>query len=97
MDEQDFLGFVSALGEEFCEALFPVVGRNDVVPQDGYEVFCRTFKQEPSPQMLTSLTESDLEQLRATCEEYLECQRITVGHMRSFVSRTLARWPVDAA
>ena len=83
MDEQDFLGFASALGEEFCEALFQVALRHDVVPQDGYEVFCRTFKQEPSPQMLTSLTESDLERLRATCEGYLECQGITVGLMRT--------------
>lgn len=97
MDEQEFLDFLSALGEEFCEALCPVVGRGGVVPQDGYEVCYRVFKREPSPQMLASLTDAQLEQLRAGCEEYLGCQGVTVGHVRSFVSRTLTRWPAPAA
>ena len=97
MDEQDFINFLSALGEEFCEALSPVVGWDKVVPQDGYEVFYRALNQKPSPQLLASLSESGLEQLRASCGEYLQCQNITVGHMRLVVSRTLARWRADGA
>ena len=93
MNEQDFISFLSVLGEEFCDTLSPIVGDEEVVPQDGYDVFYQTFKQEPSPTMLALLTETELEQLRTSCEEYLECEGITIAHMRSVVKQTLARWP----
>ena len=95
MNEQDCISFLSALGEEFCETLSPIVGDEDIVPQDGYEVFYRTSDQNPSPQMLALLTETELEQLRSSCEEYFECQGITIEHMRSVVAQTLSRWPAE--
>ena len=97
MDEQEYLDFLSALGEEFCEALCHATGQGGIVPQDGYEVCYRVFEREPDPQMLASLTDSDLEKLRAGCEEYLGRQGVTLDQIRSFVSGTLARWPAGAA
>jgi hypothetical protein len=97
MDEQDFIYSLSALGEEFCESLSPVVRFDNIVPQDSYEVFLRAFATTPNPQLLASLSETQLEQLRASCEEYFKCHEITIDHMRSIVSRTLSRWPMDAA
>jgi hypothetical protein len=94
MKKPNLIDFMTILGEEFCEALSPTVGWDELIPQDSYEIFCRTFNQKPSLQMLASLSESQLELLRINCEEYLECQNITVDHVRAFVAGTLARWPM---
>ncbi len=96
MDEQASVGFLIALGEEFCEVLSRVIGDDAIVPQDGYEIFYQTFHQKPRPTMLASLSEEAFEQLRANCEEYFECPGITLNHMRSITTQTLARWPVDS-
>ncbi|MBC7880032.1 MAG: hypothetical protein H7Y37_01750 [Anaerolineae bacterium] len=96
MEERNFADFVTIFGEEFCEALSPVVGWENITPQDSYEIFCSAFNQKPSQQMLSSLNESQLEHLRTTCKQHIEYQGITIDHVRSFVSGTLARWPVDS-
>lgn len=97
MKEENFISFLSSLGEEFCQTLHPVVGWEAVVPHDAYEIFYSTFRQEPNPQRLAALSQSQLEQWRTSCREYFECQDITVEHIHSIVSGTLARWPADVA
>jgi hypothetical protein len=93
MNEHDFNGFLIALGQEFCESLSAIAGSEDIVPQDANEVFLRTFGQNPSPQLLATLSESELEQWRAGWEMYFECRGISVDQMRRAVAQTLARWP----
>lgn len=93
-DDEQHLDFLSALGDEFSEALRPVA--SGIVPQDGYEVWLRAFEREPSPGLLAAMTDARLEQLRAAAEDYLECRGVTVEHVRTFVSRTLARWPAES-
>jgi len=95
MNEGLFLDFLGALGEEFSETLSPVVGSENIVPQDGYELFIRVFKQDPNPQFLRSLSELQMEQLRADCERYFECAGVSAEHVREAITRTLARWPTD--
>jgi hypothetical protein len=95
MSEEEFLDFLSALGEEFSETLSPVVGSENIVPQDGYELFIRVFKQAPNPHFLGALSESQMEQLRADCEKYFECAGVSVEHIREAITRTLARWSAD--
>jgi len=95
MDEQMKLDFLSALGEEFCEALSPPVPGDLIVPQVGYEVWLQTFDSDPTPAALAMLPDDELEQLRTTCVEYFECEEITREHVQQFISRTLARWPED--
>ena len=94
MDDQEYLYFLSALGDEFCDALRSVAGPHPLVPQDGYEVFLRAFDRDPTPEVLASLTAAEVEQLRAECEDYLECPGITTDHIRAFVAGVLVRWPV---
>jgi hypothetical protein len=96
MTEQDFRDFLVALGQEFCGALAAVHGAEEIVPQDAYEVFRKAFDVSPDPQFLASLSEAQLEQLRTAFEDYLECREILVEQLRKAVTRTLARWPVDA-
>jgi len=93
MTDQDFLDFLSALGQEFCTALSPPIPEEDIVPQDVYEVWLRVFGLAPSPEKLASLSESQLEQLRSECVRYFECPEVTAQHVGLAVARTLARWP----
>lgn len=97
MKEENFISFLSSLGEEFCQTMHPVVGWEAVVPHDAYEIFYSTFHQEPNPHRLAALSELQLEQWCASCGEYFECQDITVEHICSIVCGTLARWPPDVA
>ena len=95
MNEENAISFLSGLGEEFCQTLHPIVGWDAVVPHDAYEGFYSTFNQEPNPQRLAALSESQLEQWCAYCGEYFECQDITIEHIRSVVAATPARWPPE--
>jgi hypothetical protein len=91
MDEQDRLGFVTALGEEFCTVLDPVV-RSELCPQDGFEVFAKVLGNDFGPDELELLTDSQIEQLRTFGCRWLECASISDDHLREVVRRTLSRW-----
>jgi len=93
MNVNEFNGFLMALGQEFCESLNEIVGFENIVPHDAYEAFRRTFGRDPSPQLLATLSESELEQWRAQSEKYFECRGISVDQLRRTIARTLARWP----
>jgi len=95
MNGQPPLDFLTALGEEFCDALSPPVPEDLIVPQDAYEVWLRVFGRPPNPELLTCLLGPQLEQLRDECERYFECQSISVEHIRTTIARTLARWPAN--
>src|SRR5690348_12184683 len=97
MDEQKRLDFLAALGEAFCEELAPAVGWDNVTPQDAFEVFLRVLRQEPSPQILSSLSDLQLEQLRVGSEQYFECEGLTVAQICTIIARTLARHSLDNA
>lgn len=93
MTEDPPSDFLIALGQEFCDALSPPVPEDLIVPQDACEVWIRAFGRPPRPGLLASLSDAQLSLLRGACERYFECPSISVQHIRSAVSRTLARWP----
>jgi hypothetical protein len=95
MNDRHFLDFVTALGEEFCETLGPIVGFETISPHASYEVFRRVFREDPSPQFLAALTDEQWERLRAGWEEYFGQCGIAAAPIRQAVARTLARWPVE--
>lgn len=76
MNQENVISFLSGFGEEFCQTLHPMVGWDANVPPDAYEIFYSTFNQEPSPQRLAALSESQLKQWCTSCREYFECQGI---------------------
>ena len=90
MDEQDWYDFLSAFGEEFCEALPEAV---ECVPQDSFEIFKRVMQCDPTPELLAALSDTQFEQLRKGSEDYFEFQGITVEQIQNAVARTLGRWP----
>jgi hypothetical protein len=91
MDERRRLDFITALGDEFCIVLDPVVG-SELCPQDGYEVFAKILGKDFGPDTLRLVTESQIEQLRAFGCTWFECANVTNNHMREVVRRTLSRW-----
>jgi hypothetical protein len=91
------LDFLTALGEEFCEALSPPVPDDMIVPQDGYEVWRRAFGADPTPAALFALDAVGVERLQAECVRYFECLAVSTSAVRTAVSRTLARWPAPDA
>jgi hypothetical protein len=93
MTEDPSNDFFIAFGQEFCEALSPPVPENLIVPQDAYEVWIRAFGRPPSPDLLASLSYSQLSLLRDECGRYFECPSISVQNVMSAISRTLVRWP----
>ena len=89
--------FLTALCEEFCEALSPPVPDDLIVLHGGYEVWLRAFGTVPNPESLAALTTVRMEQLRVNCVGYFECPAVSEAHVRLAVSRTLARWPAKHA
>ena len=92
MNEQARLNFLTAFGEEYCEALAPAVGWDNIAPQDAFEVFLRVFQQEPSFQSLSSLSDTQLEELRVGSEKYFESAGIAIEQICKAVARTLTRF-----
>jgi hypothetical protein len=97
MNEHKRLDFLAAFGEEFRAGLWPIVGWENLVPQDAFAVLLRVQRQEPTPQLLSSLSDLELEQLRVESERYFECEGLTVAQIRKVIARTLARHPPDTA
>ena len=91
MSEQDRLGFLTALGEEFCTVLDPIVG-TEICPQDGQEVFFRVLGFNFGVAALQSLSESQIADLSSVACKYLECTNVTDDHLRDVIRRTLKRW-----
>ena len=92
MEGRQRLDFLSAFGEEFCNSLSPTIGEDDIAPQGAYEVVLRALGNIPSPEMLGSLFEEQIEQIHAECRRYFEDDRITIDQIRFAVERTIARW-----
>ena len=94
MNDQERLDFVAAFGDEFCDALRNSVGQDGVVPQDGFEVCVRVFQEEPSPILLSALSDDQLERLRVESMKYFETDGIAIEQIRRAIARTLARFPI---
>jgi len=84
----DELGLLSTLGREFCAVLGDFIP--DLCGQDAYEVFSSALEGEVSVYKLRSLSDADVEALRAACESSLECQSVTSDHIREIVRATVA-------
>ena len=94
MSENDYNGFLIALGEEFSTAL-QIDRELDICSQDAYEVWLRAFGQRPTPKALACLDSVGLERLRTEFQTYLEIAGLTVDRIEQAVARTLFRWPPE--
>jgi hypothetical protein len=90
MTQHNRLDFITALGEEFCTILGPVVAV-EISPQDGYELFAKVLGNDFGPDVLRNLPNSKVGELRAFGCTWLECADITDDHLRSVIGRTLSR------
>jgi ABC-type Zn uptake system ZnuABC Zn-binding protein ZnuA len=97
VDEQTYMDFITALGEEYCEVVSPLAGHG-AEPHDGYEVFAKMYgANEISPEKLHAASDTEVERLRDISREWHESERIGTGHIREVIRRTLCRWPPGVA
>lgn len=95
LDEQQILGFYSALGEEFCYQFSAIVG-DELVPMDGEEVFFRVFGSDFQPEMLRDITDAQMERLQDVTRNYLEYPIVGENQLQEVIDRTLWRWPPES-
>ncbi len=88
------LDFISALGEEFCEALSPSIPEDSIVPMDALGIWRAAFPGvAPTPRTLAALTTSQVALLREAAARYFETPTLTIDQIQSAIARTQARWP----
>jgi hypothetical protein len=88
----DILGFLTAFGEEFCEALSPPVSQDAICPNDAYELWARAFGAAPTFGSLAAISKPELQRMRDECERYFECPELRIEHLAVAIAMTLQRW-----
>ncbi|HVJ69342.1 MAG TPA: hypothetical protein VM510_15255 [Caulifigura sp.] len=99
MDEQTYVDFTAALGEEYCEVISPIC-EHGAAPHDGYEVFGTAFGDDaitPEKLLAAQFSNSELTRIRDIAREWHESEQIGEDHVREVLRRVLRRWPPDSA
>ena len=94
MNDQDYLDFLTIWGGQFCVSM-RAIGVTAVAPHDAYEAFLEAFLKEPTPELLASISETELEAFRIQCEKVLDHAPIPSAGVREAISLTLWRWGVE--
>ncbi len=92
MSNTNFLDLLTTLGRETCQVLGPVVGHDDIVPNDACDLFIPVCGEDFGGERLRSLSQKDLQAIRDFGRRYFECSEIEVDHIREIASRTAAHW-----
>jgi hypothetical protein len=95
VDEQTYMNFTTALGEEYCEVIAPLC-EHDAVPHDGYEVFGKAFGyKDITPEKLhaAQVSKAELARIRDIARQWQESDQIGEDHIREILRRVLWRWP----
>jgi hypothetical protein len=95
MNDTDYPGFVSAMGEEFADVLRSVSG--DVCGVDVFTVITGVIPSRLSPKLLAGISSEQVEHLRAGFSRYFEVAdgAVTTEQITTAISRTLRRWPAN--
>jgi hypothetical protein len=99
VDEQTYMDFTTALGEEYCEVVSPLC-EHGVEPHDGYEVFGKVYGfDDITPEKLhaAQVANAQVTRIRDTARQLHETEQITEEHVREVLRRVLRRWPPASA
>ncbi len=99
MDEQTYIDFTTALGEEYCAVISPLC-EHGAGPHDGYEVFGKVYGlADITPEKLHAAQVSDAQLARIldTARGWHETDQINAEHVREVLRRILRRWPPGSA
>jgi len=87
------LDFVSALCEEFAQAISSVMPPDSFTPQECWDPVTKVFGNDFDSRTLAKATGRQISDLRAAFAQFLECEDITEAHMRLALAAVLRRWP----
>lgn len=93
-DEQDFLGFLSALGEEYTTVMEGVIEDDLLDPHDGYEIFIPELGKSFGSSEFATLSDEQFDRIAKYAAKCMDSPGISPDHIREIVTRTIARWPV---
>jgi hypothetical protein len=99
VDEQSYMDFTTALGEEYCEVVSPLC-EHGAEPHDGYEVLGKVYGfDDITPEKLhaTQVSDAELMRIRDTARQWHETDQINEEHVREVLRRVLWRWPPASA
>ncbi|MEM8530378.1 MAG: hypothetical protein AAGF95_06005 [Chloroflexota bacterium] len=85
--------FISAVCEEFCEALSEVVSFEDINPQECWDPLIQVLGKDIDSDTLVHITKEQIEELRLVFSSWFENNNITTDHIQVGIKRTLSRWP----
>ena len=95
MVSKKYVDFVTVLGEEYIKVTAHLVQFGpDLL--DGYRIFATIFRPDGiTPERLSTVSELELDQIRATACHRNGSTQITAQHICEVIDRTLARWAAD--
>lgn len=99
MDEQTYMDFTTALGEEYFDVISPLC-EFEPEPHDGYEVFAKVYGlRDITPEKLHAAQsrKDEVTRLRDATREWHETDDITSKHVLEVLQRVLQRWPPASA
>lgn len=98
MDEQTYLDFTNALGEEYCDVIAPLC-EFEPEPQDGIEVFAKVYGLRgitPEKLHAAQTNVAEVTRLRDFARKWHETDEITAEHLLEVLQRVMQRWPLDS-
>lgn len=96
-DDTDYLYFLSAVGECFCEAFWGVSEFTEAAPQDWQEVLYEALESPLSPELLhAASSEEGVTKIAIACQDYFEVSDVPGERIRQALERSLFRWPLGS-
>jgi hypothetical protein len=95
--DTDYLYFLSAIGECFCEAFGGVSEFAEAAPQDWQEVLYEALGSPLSPERLhAACSDEGVTQISVACQDYFEVSAVPAERIRQALERSLFRWPLGS-
>lgn len=89
------LDFVTAVCEEFFQAIEPVVNPEFLSPQECWNPVVEVLGSDFEPAVFSRMPTAQIDQLKSAFAEYFECDDITARQISTAVSRIVARCPIE--
>ena len=92
MPREDIEGFLTVLGNEFCNMLRKDAGVSDASHHDCYSALSEALGQPVTLEVLNSLKPEQFVDLAAAFNRYFETTAVKSAHVATAVSATIWGW-----
>ncbi len=96
MNDLDRQDFDQAMGESFASFVSPPVQWEDASPHECCEAIWTVLGFDVTPELLASLNNEKIEDIRIAFGTYFECEQPTTQNIIDAIAATLSRWPIGS-